>query len=85
MVDQVMEERHGLLLKENQNNSRQRGRTLLRRLDNSVMRTDTDPDVFFSEGFHLCDELSDLDEVVFNERFTTIVLDTLPEEKILNS
>ncbi|CAM9100972.1 unnamed protein product [Ascophyllum nodosum] len=32
-----------------QNNSRQRRRTLLRRLDNSVMKSDTDPDVFLSD------------------------------------
>ena len=30
-------------------NSRQRRRTLLRRLDNCVMKPDTDPDVFLSE------------------------------------
>ena len=33
-----------------QNNSRQRRRTLLRRLDNSVMKPDTDPDVFLSKN-----------------------------------
>ena len=32
-----------------QNNSPQRRRALLRRLDNSVMKPDTDPDVFLSE------------------------------------
>ena len=29
------------------NNSRQRRRTLLRRVDNNIMKLDTDPDVFF--------------------------------------
>ena len=62
-----------------QNTSRQRGRTLLRRLDNSVMRYDIDPDVFISELFQLREELSDLDEVVSNERLTTFILDALPE------
>ena len=37
------------LQSKHQSNSRQRRRTLLRRLDNSVMKPDTDPDVFLSE------------------------------------
>ena len=54
--------------------------TLLRRLDNSVIRSDINPDVFLSEVFQLCDELSDLGEAVSDERLTTIILDALPEE-----
>ena len=61
--------------------SRQRRRTLLRQLDNSVMRATTDPDVFLSEVFQLRDELSDLGEVNYNELLTTIVFDALPTEK----
>ena len=61
-----------------QNTSRQRRRTLLPRLDNSVVRSDIDPDVFLSE---LLDELVDLREVVSNQRLTTIILEALPEEK----
>ena len=57
-----------------QNNSRQRRRTLLRLLDNSVMKPDTDPDVFLSEINQIRDELSVLDETVSTERLTTIML-----------
>ena len=53
----------------------------MRRLDNSVMRSDIDSDVLLSEVFRLRDELSDLGEIVSNEHLTTILLDTLPEEK----
>ena len=63
-----------------QNMFRQCRRTLLRRLDNSVMRSDVDPDVFLSEVFQLRDELDDLGETVTDERLTTIILDVLPEE-----
>ena len=45
------------------------------------MRSNIDHDVFLSGGFQLRDELSDLGEVVSNERFTTIILDALPEER----
>ena len=62
-----------------QNSSRQRRRTLLRRLDNSSMRPDINPDVFFSEVFQLSDELRDLGEAVSDERLTAIFLDALPE------
>ena len=59
-----------------QNTSHQRKRELLRRLDNSVMRSDVDPDVFLSEVFQLLDELNDhLGETVTDERLTTIILD----------
>ena len=60
--------------------SRQRRRTLLRRLDNSVMRSDIDPDAFLSNVFQLRDELDDLGEIVTGERLTTINLDALLEE-----
>ena len=53
---------------------------MLRRLDNSVMRSGIDPDVFLSEIFQLRDELSDLGKVVFEERLTFIALDALPDE-----
>ena len=45
-----------------------------------MMRSDIDPDVFLSEVFQLRDDLSDLSEVVSNERSTAIILDTLPKE-----
>ena len=61
--------------------SRQRRRSVLRRLDKSVMRAHIDPDVFLFEFFQLHDELSDLGEVVSNERLTTIFLGTLLAEK----
>ena len=63
-----------------QNNSRQRRRTLLRRLDSSGMKPDTDPDVFLSEINQIRDELGVLDETVSTERLTTIILDALPAE-----
>ena len=64
-----------------QNNSRQRRRTLLRRLHNSVMKPDTDPDVFLSEINQIRDELDVLDETISTERLTTtIILDALSAE-----
>ena len=54
------------------NNSRQRRRTLLRRLDKGVMKPDTDPDVFLSEIDQIRDELGVLDETVSMESLTTI-------------
>ena len=62
-----------LALKNNyQNTSRQRSRrTQLRRVGNSVMSSDIDPDVFL---------LDDLGETVSDERLTTIILDALPEK-----
>ena len=53
----------------------------MQQLDNSLMRSNIDHDVFLSEVFQLRDELSDLGEVVSNERLTTIILDALPEER----
>ena len=52
----------------------------MRRLDNSVMKPDTDPDVFLSEINQIRDELGVLDETVSMERLTTIILDALPAE-----
>ena len=63
-----------------QNNSRQRRRTLLRRLDNSVMKSDTDPDDFLSDINQICNELGALDETISTERMTTIILDALPSD-----
>ena len=63
-----------------QNNSRQRRRTLWRRLDNSVMKSDTDPDVFLSDINQICNELGALDETISTERITTIILDALPAD-----
>ena len=63
-----------------QNSSRQRRRTLLRRLDYSVMKPNTDPDVFLSEINQIRDELDVLDETVSTERLPTIILDALPTE-----
>ena len=63
-----------------QNNSQQRRRTLLRRLDNSVIKSDTDADVFLSEIYQIRDELSVLDKTVSTERLTAIALDALPAE-----
>ena len=66
MVKQETAERLSVLALKNpyQNTCRQRRRTLLRRLDNSVMRSDVDPDVFLAEVFQLCDEFDDLGETV---------------------
>ena len=44
------------------------------------MRSDIDPDVLHPEVFQRRIKISDLGEVVFNERLTTIILDVLPEE-----
>ena len=46
-----------------------------------MMRSHIDSDVFLSEVFQLREELSDLSEVISNERLTTIILDALPEER----
>ena len=64
-----------------QNSSRQRRLTLLRRLDNNVMKPYTDPDVFLSETNQIRDELGVLDETVATERLTTKILDALPQLK----
>ena len=45
------------------------------------MRSDIDLDGFLSEVLQLRDKLSDLGEVVSNERLTIIILDVLSEEK----
>ena len=63
-----------------QNASPQRRWTLLRRLDNSVMSSDIDPDVFLSQVYQLRDEFGDLGEIVTNEPLTTAILDALPED-----
>ena len=63
------------------NNHRQRRRTLLRCVCNSVMKADTDPDVFLSEIFQLGDELCDLDYVGSIERLTVMIVDASPDGK----
>ena len=45
-----------------------------------MMRSDIDPDMFLAEVFQLRNELSDLGEAFSDERLTTIILDTIPEE-----
>ena len=70
----------GLLLKTSIRIPRQRRLTRLRRSDNSVIRSDIDPDLFLLEVFQLRDELNDLCEAVTDECLTTIILDALPEE-----
>ena len=62
------------------NNSGQRRRTLLRHLDNSMIKPDTDPNVFLSEINQIRDELSVLDETVSTGRLTTILVVALPAE-----
>ena len=62
-------------------NHRQRRRTLLRCVCNSVMKADTDPDVFLSEMFQLGDELCDLDDVGSIERLTVMIVDASPDGK----
>ena len=71
------------LKSKNQSNSRQRGRTLLHRLDNNVIKADTNSDTFRSEVCQLRDELNDLDEVVSTERLTAINVDALPDRRYL--
>ena len=68
-----------------QNNSRQRRRTLLRRLDNSVIKSDSDPDILLSEINQIRDEICVFDEIVSTERLTTIILDVLPAERFFDS
>ena len=60
-----------------QNSSQQRRQTLLRHLNNSVIKFDIDPDVFMSEINRIRDELSVLDEAVSTERLTIIIFDAL--------
>ena len=60
---------------------RQRRQTPLRRLDNIVMRADTDPDVFMSEVYQLCSELRALGKALVSECLTTIILDALLADK----
>ena len=63
-----------------QNNSRQRSQTLLRRLDNSMVKPGTDPHVFLSEINKIRNKLGVLDETASSEGSTTIILDALPHE-----
>ena len=78
MVDLKMKKTFWLALQSKyQNKPRPCRRTLLRRLDNSVMKANTDPDLFMYQ----INELSDLDEMVFTERLTTIILDALPADQ----
>ena len=44
------------------------------------MKSDIDPDVFFSEVFQQRDGVIDMGEAVTDKRLTTIILDALPEE-----
>ena len=53
---------------------------LLRWLDNSVMTSDIDPDMFISAVFQLRCKLSDLGEIVSNQQLRTIILDALPDD-----
>ena len=46
-----------------------------------MIRSNIDPNVFLSEVFQLHDQLSDLGEVVSNERLETVILDALPDER----
>ena len=76
--------RHAWLALKNkyQNTSRKCKRTLLilRLLDNSVMRSDVDLDVFLSDVLQLRDELNDLGNVVSNEQFNwTTACSHMPE------
>ena len=50
------------------------------RLGNSVMKPNTDPDVFLSEINHIRDKFDVLDETVSTERLPTIILDALLAE-----
>ena len=52
----------------------------MRRLDNSVMKPDSDSDILMSEINQIRDELGVFDETVSTERLTTIILDALPAE-----
>ena len=63
-----------------QNTYRQRSRAMLRRLDDSVMSSDIDPDAFLSRVSQLRDEFGDLGEIVSNERLAIAILDAVSEE-----
>ena len=53
----------------------------MRRIDNIVMKVDTDPVLFLSEIDQRRNELGDLDEVGSTKYLTTIILDALSAEK----
>ena len=55
----------------------------MRQLDNSVMKVDTDPDIFQLEMNQLRDKPIDQDEVVCTEDLTTVTLDALPAENYM--
>ena len=63
-----------------QNNSRQGRRIFLRRLDNSVMKPDTDPDVFLSEIKKYAMNLVFWTKQSQLSARLTIILDALPAE-----
>ena len=52
------------LLVKYKNNSKQRRRTLMRKLDNSTMEDGQDPDVFFVQVEQLVDDLESMGELI---------------------
>ncbi|CAN0398258.1 unnamed protein product, partial [Scytosiphon promiscuus] len=68
------------LLVKYENNSTQRRRTLMRKLDNSKMEEGEDPDVFFVQLDQLADDLESMGEPVTKHRVMDIILSGMTSE-----
>ena len=68
------------LLVKYENNSTQRRRTLMRKLDNSKMENGQDPDVFFVQVEQLADDLENMGEPISTHRVMDIILAGMSNE-----
>ena len=68
------------LLVKYKNNSKQRRRTLMRKLDNSTMEDGQDPDVFFVQVEQLADDLENMGEPISNHRAMDSILSGMTNE-----
>ena len=72
------------LLVKYENNSTQRRRTLMRKLDNSKMENGQDRDVFFVQVEQLTDDLENMGEPISKRRVIDIILSGMTNEYKLN-
>ena len=68
------------LLVKYKNNSKQRRRTLMRKLDNSTMEDGQDPDVFFVQVEQLADDLENMGDPISKHRVVDIILSGMTNE-----
>ena len=68
------------LLVKYENNSTQRRRTLMRKLDNFKMEDGQDPDMFFVQVKQLADDLENMGEPISKHRVMDIILSGMTNE-----